>query len=67
MGKVAGVFGIIFGMIILLIGFGIVWGVLANNMLIIFAGQYLILAVLVMAIGGFIIYKGKCSIDRAVL
>jgi hypothetical protein len=30
-----------------------------------FAGQYLILGVIMMAIGGYMIFKGKGSLDKA--
>jgi hypothetical protein len=55
MGKAAGIVGVVLGTIIMIV---------ATNMHMIFAGQYLLLGVIIMAIGGYMIYKGKGSLDK---
>lgn len=64
MGKAAGVAGMIGGGILLLIGIGIVFGIFASNMLLIIAGPYFILAVIIMALGGFVFSKGYNAYDK---
>ena len=65
MGKAAGIAGVVLGTIILIIGLFLIFVVFASNMLMLFAGQYLILGVIIMAIGGYMIFKGKGSLDKA--
>jgi hypothetical protein len=64
MGKAAGVAGMVGGGILLLIGIGIVFGIIASNMLVITAGPYFILAVIIMALGGFVFSKGYNAYDK---
>ena len=63
MGKAAGV-AVIGGTILLLIGIGLVFAIFASNTLVIIAGQYLILAVIIMALGGFVFSKGYHAYDK---
>jgi uncharacterized membrane protein len=65
MGKAVGIAGVVLGTIILIIGLFLIFVVFASNMLMLFAGQYLILGVIIMAIGGYMIFKGKGSLDKA--
>jgi uncharacterized membrane protein len=65
MGKAAGIAGVVLGTIILIIGLFLIFVVFASNMMMLFAGQYLILGVIMMAIGGYMIFKGKGSLDKA--
>ena len=66
MGKAAGIAGVVLGtIIILIISLFLIFVVFASNMLMLFAGQYLILGVIIMAIGGYMIFKGKGSLDKA--
>ncbi|HEY7081105.1 MAG TPA: hypothetical protein VH500_15515 [Nitrososphaeraceae archaeon] len=65
MGKAVGIVGVVLGTIILIIGLFLIFVVFASNMLMLFAGQYLILGVIIMAIGGYMIFKGKGSLDKA--
>ena len=65
MGKAAGIAGVVLGTIILIIGLFLIFVVFASNMLMLFAGQYLILGVIIMAVGGYMIFKGKGSLDKA--
>jgi len=65
MSKAAGIAGVVLGTIILIIGLFLIFVVFASNMLMLFAGQYLILGVIIMAIGGYMIFKGKGSLDKA--
>jgi uncharacterized membrane protein len=64
-GKAVGIVGVVLGTIILIIGLFLIFVVFASNMLMLFAGQYLILGVIIMAIGGYMIFKGKGSLDKA--
>jgi hypothetical protein len=64
MGKAAGIAGLIGGTILLLIGIGLLFGIFASNTLVIIAGQYLILAVIIMALGGFVFSKGYHAYDK---
>jgi hypothetical protein len=65
MGKAAGIVGVVLGTIILIVGLFLLFVVFATNMHMIFAGQYLFLGVVIMAIGCYLIYKGKGRIDKA--
>jgi uncharacterized membrane protein len=65
MGKAAGIAGVVLGTIILIIGLFLIFVVFASNMMMLFGGQYLILGVIMMAIGGYMIFKGKGSLDKA--
>ena len=65
MGKAAGIAGVVFGTIILIIGLFLIFVVFASNMMMLFAGQYLILGIIMMAIGSYMIFKGKGSLDKA--
>jgi uncharacterized membrane protein len=65
MGKAAGIAGVVLGTIILIIGLFLIFVVFASNIMMLFAGQYLILGVIMMAIGGYMIFKGKGSLDKA--
>ena len=56
MGKAAGIVGVVLGTIILIVGLFLLFVVFATNMHMIFAGQYLFLGVVIMAIGGYLIY-----------
>ena len=64
MGKAAGIVGVVLGTIIMIVGLFLLFVVFATNMHMIFAGQYLLLGVIIMAIGGYMIYKGKGSLDK---
>jgi hypothetical protein len=59
MGKAAGIVGVVLGTIILIVGLFLLFVVFATNMHTIFAGQYLFLGVVIMAGGGYLIYKDK--------
>jgi uncharacterized membrane protein len=65
MGKAAGIAGVVLGTVILITGLFLIFVVFASNMRMLFAGQYLILGVIIMAIGGYMIFKGKGSLDKA--
>ena len=65
MSKAAGIVGVVLGTIILIVGLFLLFVVFATNMHMMFAGQYLFLGVVIMAIGGYLIYKGKGRIDKA--
>jgi hypothetical protein len=64
MGKAAGIAGMIGGGILLLIGIGIIFAIFASNTLVIIAGPYFILAVIIMALGGFVLSKGYNAYDK---
>jgi uncharacterized membrane protein len=65
MGKGKAVAVGIFGVLIFLIGLALIVGMLAANTLVIIAGPFLILAVILMAIGVYLMNKAKGRWDRA--
>jgi hypothetical protein len=58
MGKATAVLVSICGIILFLIGIGFLYGMLVSNMLLIIAGPFLILAVIMMALGVYVMSKG---------
>lgn len=58
MGKVTSALVSICGIILFLIGLAFIWGILASNMLMIIAGPFLIVAIILMAIGVYVMTKG---------
>lgn len=58
MGKATSVLVSICGIIIFLIGLAFIGGLLASNMLVIFAGPYIIIAIILMAIGVYVMTRG---------
>jgi uncharacterized membrane protein YiaA len=58
MGKGTSVVVSICGIIIFLIGLAFLFGMLASNMLLIIAGPYLVAAILLMAMGVYVMSKG---------